>query len=439
MVEGPSGGGGGNGSAGGQIGEILAVGTRAAGSGRVTLATDARPGEPTLRWRSRARTIEQIEAELSRIWSEPNLEALVEGEPGRHIAARTSVMNLVVIARRPEVGERCAATIQQLTGRHPSRTLILGVADPDGPSWLDAHIQAHCILPREGSAETCAETIYLNAGGESGRHLDSIVAPLLIHDLPAIVWWPGDPPLGTEPAKDLLAMATRLVVDGSSWSEDGLTRLGRLAELLASAELSIRDFAFLRQSRWREAIASIFDMPEFLPFIGSVRRIAVAYATHDETEVFGTTNLVKPIYHVSWLGSRLGMRVVSPLGTLARRSQSGRGISGALGQGRGQVAVVIRPVRSDMPAGTTLRVELLAERRGSELRADVTAEKSVVRVRVWLDGIESLDRSFPAPRRNDVELLAEAIEASGRDRVEDESLAFAAELIGEDPGGKGNR
>ena len=138
MVEGPS---GGNGR--GAIGEILAVGTRSPGSGRIQLAERAVPGEPTLRWRSRARTIEQIEAELTRIWAEPNLETLVDGQPGRHVAARTSVMNLVVVARRPEVGERCAATINQLVGKHPSRTMIVLSADPDGPSWIDGRVEAH--------------------------------------------------------------------------------------------------------------------------------------------------------------------------------------------------------------------------------------------------------------------------------------------------------
>ena len=83
-----------------------------------------------------------------------------------------------------------------------------------------------------------------------------------------------------------------------------------------------------------------------------------------------------------------------------------------------------------MPAGTTLRVELLAERRGSELRADVTAEQEIVRVRVWQDGVEALDRSFTASRRTDVDLLAQAIEASGRDRVAAEALAAAAALVG---------
>ena len=59
----------------------------------------------------------------------------------------------------------------------------------------------------------------------------------------------------------------------------------------------------------------------------------------------------------------------------------------------------MRPIQSEMPSGTTLRVELLADRRGSELRADVTAERETVRVRVWRDGIEILERSFKAPRR----------------------------------------
>jgi len=36
----------------------------------------------------------------------------------------------------------------------------------------------------------------------------------------------------------------------------------------------------VRQSRWREAIASIFDDPEFLPYLRSLRRIAVTYGTH---------------------------------------------------------------------------------------------------------------------------------------------------------------
>ena len=400
-----------------------------------------------LRWTSKADSIEGIEQELARMWSQVDLTVPGrEEDGGRHVAARTSVLNLVVITRRPEVAERAAATIEALTGRHPSRTLLVTSADPDGPAWIEAQVEARCVLPREDAPEVCAEMVFLTAGGEAGRHLAALVTPLVIHDLPVTVWWPNEPLFGSPPARDLLSTADRLVVDGSSWSGDGLDRLRGLAELAAATGIAVSDFALDRQSRWREAIASIFDDPDFTPYLPSIRRIAVTYATHDETGAPGSTNVVKPVYHVAWLAARLRLRVVTPLhpvsgpasatkrahaGTAAvAKAVAGRGLAATLADGRSTVSVVVRPVASPMPPGTTLRVELLAERRGSELRADVTAEQETVRVRVWQDGVEALDRAFTAPRRTDVDLLAQAIEASGRNRIAAEALATAALLVG---------
>ncbi len=419
----------------------------------MTIATPSGAlNEPVLRWTDRAHSIAEIETALARIWSKADLTVEGEGgQPGRYIAARSSVMNLVVIARTPEMAMRSAATIQALTGRHPSRTICVQSADPDGPSWVDARVEAHCILPREDAPETCAETIHLTAGGEAGRHLSAIVTPLIIHDLPTSVWWPGEPPFGSKPAHELLAAADRLIVDGSGWSGDGLGRVREMAALADTKQLTVNDFALMRQSRWREAIASIFDDPDFLPYLRSIRRIAVTYATHDETGAPGSTNLVKPIYHVAWLAARLGFSVEQPLtpvadkrhgagsetaaaararGASPARAMVGRGYVATLADGRSDVAVVVKPVVSQMPAGTTLRVELLAERRGSELRADVTAEAETVRARVWQDGFEVLDRAFLAARRGEVDLLAEAIEAGRRDPVTVDTLRAAAALSG---------
>ena len=382
------------------------------------------------------------------MWAQPDLMLEEGGHPGgRHIAARTSVMNLVVVARKPEIGEHTAEIISRLTGRHPSRTLIVTSADPDGPPWLDARVQAHCVLPRADAPETCTEMIFLTAGGETGRHLAALVTPLLIHDLPVTVWWPGQPPLGTDPADALLEETDRLVVDGSAWSGDGLQRLLQLAALYDRFDrLSIRDFALVRQSRWREAIAAVFDLPDFRPYLGYIRRIAVTYGTRDATGAPGTTNVVKPLYHVAWLGSRLGMRVTSPLTPVEPRTRTTRparrrpgerapmhrGMQAQLRDHSGEVGVVIRPISSSMPGGTTLRVEILAERRGSELRADVTAEAENVHVHTWLDGIQFMDRTFRAPRRNDADLLNEALEVGGRDPLARETTRMAAQLIDHD-------
>jgi hypothetical protein len=388
---------------------------------------EARPGEPTQRWTSRATTIDGIERELAKIWALPAMTPQVEGEE-RHIAARTSVMNLVVVARRPEIGEHCAAIISQLTGRHPSRTLICVPTDPDGPGWLDARITANCMLPREGESETCAETIYVSAGGDTGRHIAAIVEPLLIHDLPVTVWWPGETPLGTRQAGDLLEDAHRLVIDGSAWTGDGLERLREVALLVEAGQVSVFDFALVRQSRWREAIASAFDLPSLLPFLRSLRRIEVTYGSHDDLNRAGSTNMVKPLYHAAWLASRLGMSVVRPLAPLGT-SPAGPGYGGTLRYGRIEVAVVLRPARSEMPSGTTLRVELLARRRGSELMVDVTAEADIVAVRASQDGAELVDRRFLAPRRTEADLLAEAIETPRRDIVADGAIRMAARMV----------
>jgi glucose-6-phosphate dehydrogenase assembly protein OpcA len=406
------------------------------------LAAPVAMQEPVLRWSARAKSIPDVEKELSKIWAKQDLTTEMDGEPGRHVAARTSVMNLVVIARRPEVAERGAATIQALTGRHPSRTIVVQSADPDGPSWIDARIEAHCVLPRADAPETCAETIHLIAGGEAGRHLSAIVTPLIIHDLPVTVWWPGEPPFTSRAALDLFEDADRLVVDGSTWNGDGLARLKELATMADETGIAVSDFAQVRQSRWREAIASIFDDPDYLPYLRSLRRISVTYGTRDETGAPGSTNVVKAVYHVAWLASRLGLHIKKPLSVAPTPPSKAKGSSGhakapmskglvaTLSDGRTEVAVVLRPQASDYSAGTTLRVELLCERRGSELRADVTAEAESVHVRLFQDGVDCLGRHFQAARRGDIDLLAEAIESGGRDLVATGMLQAAAKLAG---------
>jgi glucose-6-phosphate dehydrogenase-like protein OpcA len=374
-----------------------------------------------LRWSSRAQTVSSIEAELAKIWASTKLT--VEGEAGeeRRVSARTSVLNLVVIARRPELGEHAASVITHLAGRHPSRTLIVSPADPDGPSWLDARIQAQCMLPRPDASETCIELIYLTVGGESGRHLNSIVAPLLVHDLPVTVWWPGDTPLGTPMTRDLFELADRVVIDGSSWSGDGLNRLAKLAELVEDERLDVVDLALLRQSRWREAIASVFDLPDLMPFVRSIRSIAVSYASHEG----GEANVVKPLYHVAWLLSRLGLVVEQPLKALPEGGYAARL------KARGHhVAVRLQPQESAWSAGTTLKVHLVAERDDRMLDVDVTADGDGVVVAAEPEGRPIIERRFLAHRRSEADLIAETIETVGSDQISRAAIHGAAALAG---------
>lgn len=389
------------------------------------LSAPAAPGRPMLRWASRTRTVDGVAAELAKIWASISLTTPGEhGDPERRVAARSSVMNLVVVAGRGEMGERAASIVDGLTGRHPSRTLIVSPADPDGPAWLDAQVQAHCMLPSATSPETCSELVYLTCGGESGQHLATIIAPLLIHDLPVTVWWPGEPHFESRSVQELLTMADRILVDGSGWSGDGLAGLDAMADLPKRFEVEIADFALLRQARWREAIASTFDRPNLLPFLYHLDRIDIRYAAADGAP--GMANVVRPMYHVAWLASRLGMAVASPV---RAGTEAWSGYDAVLRLGRRRVPVTLRPVESTAPRGTTLAVDLHAKRNHSELTVDVTASADGVVVRATLDGEAIPERTFMAPRRREAELLAETIDAAGRDAISKAVLAMAAVLV----------
>ncbi|MBI3746339.1 MAG: glucose-6-phosphate dehydrogenase assembly protein OpcA, partial [Chloroflexi bacterium] len=259
--------------------------------------------------------------------------------------------------------------------------------------------------------------------------------------------WPGDPPLASRQALDLLDMADRLVVDGSHWSGNGIDRLHALARLVddhegARGSLTVSDFAMLRPSRWREAIASSFDRPELQPFLRCITDITVTYAVHAGTRR-GEANVIKPLYHVAWLASRLGMSVVQRLehltadggGSPATAAAPDEALEpprvGALRAGRRRVTVTLRPVESPAPRGTTLTVELAARRRSTPVSIIVSAEADAVMVRARLDGRPLPERRFMAPRRTEVDLLVEAVESVGRDSIAVAALLMAADLIGQ--------
>ena len=346
------------------------------------------------------------------------------------VAARTSVLNLVVVAGDEATAKECATTIAATASRHASRSLILSATDPTGPAGLDARIQALASTMSDG-AKAGAETIYVAARGQTGMHLASIIVPLLVHDLPVALWWPKDPPFGTHRAERLLPIADRLIVDGSAWSGNGLDFLAQLAVIAAERDVVVVDWALLRQARWREALASVYDLPDLRPHLGAVRRIEVEYAAAEPGDPAGATNVVRPLYHLAWLASRLGMTVVEPI----RRRSDGHRLA-TLRQKDHAVEVVLRPAVSNLGAGSTVRVEIASRLRGAELLGSVAAGDRRVEVSVLDNGRERIRRSYVAPRLTDVELLGRAVEDGGADPVAAQALAMASRLLGAEPGAR---
>ena len=351
---------------------------------------------------------------------------------GHHVAARTSVLNLVVVAGDELAARHCAETIAATAGHHPSRSLILSEVDERGPAGLEARVEALSlsVTPDDGRPETGAETISVTAHGETGRHLASIIVPLLVHDLPVALWWPSDPPFGSHRSERLLPLADLLIVDGSSWSGNGLDHLAQLAALAGERRMVVTDWALLRQARWREALASVYDPPDLRPHLGAVRRIQVEYSAAEPGDSSGQTNVVRPLSHVAWLASRLGMTVVEPI----HRNDDGSRTA-TLRQAGHAVEVLLRPGISDLGAGSTIRVEITSQLRGAVVVGSVAAGDRTVEVSIQHNGRERVRRSFAAPRLTEVELLGRAIEGSSPDPVAVDALAMGLALLRSPSGG----
>jgi glucose-6-phosphate dehydrogenase assembly protein OpcA len=364
--------------------------------------------------------------------------AAASDSEGRHVAARSSVLNLVVIAGDRETADRCARTISGTAGSHPSRSLIISEVDPDAPSGLDATIETVALHAAGRHTETGAEMIQIAARGEAGRHLASIIVPLLVHDLPVAIWWPGQPALASHRSDRLLPIADRLIVNGSEWEGNGLDMLVKLAQIAdshrsggrsaAHRPLVVVDFALVRQSRWREALASVYDLPDLRPHLGAVRAIDVTYAACEEGDPDARTNVVRPLHHVAWLASRLGMTVLEPM----KRGSSGERTA-TLRQRDHAVSVSLKPAMSDLGAGSTVRVELSSRLRGAEMTGVLTAGDCTVDVLVTDGGRDRVRRTYNAPRLDDVGLLTRAVQESGTDPLVLEILDMARRILGSSP------
>ncbi len=400
------------------------------------------------RWQGRASSIAEVEAQLTKIWTsaadevahkpisdgalsralgDPRLAPLLDGPEDVRVRTRTSVLTLVVVAPRPETTERAIDAVNLLAGRHPSRAIILSPGDPDGPSTLDARIVASCQVSGRGDSETCTEQIHLRVGGETAQHLSAVVAPLLIHDLPVVLWWPDEPPIGRRPFRELLQTVDRLLVDSGSFGADGGRRLAGLAAVIAEGEAVVHDIGWMRLTLWRELLAGLFDHPLLLREVGRCRTLRIHIARPS-----GEFRTIKGALFAGWLAGQLGWEIAQPLET----KPGSDSLFGTLREGRHDIRVELRPATgtagdaSVRSSGSLTRVEMELGRGNSAIRAVVTRQHDHLLATAEWNGAPIMRRPGRLEPFGEAPFLGEALELTGQDRVFERALARATRLIG---------
>lgn len=231
-------------------------------------------------WEGEDVTVSQVEAALSE---------LRRHEP--RAAVRTSVLTLVAVVDDHRQADTVLETVTELGARHPSRTVVVIAGDGNHsgrPAPLDATASVHVV--QRGASAVCFEDVLLRVRGRARYHLDSIVEPFTLPDLPVVVWLPARLPSLGDP---LLAAADRLVVDSRAIPERE-DLLGRVAVL--ARRLAVTDLSWVRLAPWRRLLAGLFEGSLYRPFLRGVLHVEVRGN-------FGPRHLLG-----GWLLSRLALR-----------------------------------------------------------------------------------------------------------------------------------
>jgi glucose-6-phosphate dehydrogenase assembly protein OpcA len=381
-----------------------------------------------LRWKSTATSVAEADALLARLWSSTESRQQITGDlikdaDGKTpIAVRTGVMNLVVVAPGAERAVGAASALSSLP-RNPSRTLFIVPRDPEGPPTFRARLEIFCaVTPRGDGTSACTELLWIDASGEAGRHLSSMVPQLSLHDLPTLLWWDHTIDPSSQDLKELLRGVDRALFNGSDQRGAGINVVSDLVKVAASTGTALSDFSLIRQARWRDAVASAFDEPEIAPYLHSLTEIRATYSAGANSSA--PVNIVKPTYHLAWLTSRLGASVVTPL-----NNKSGSW-SGMISDGGQRIALMLEPIADAGHSGTTLALHLKGERRGSTLELTVRADGATTQVQATINGTLVKERAFRAKRATDAELLSNALELGEVDPLSPSILRTFVQLVG---------
>ena len=384
----------------------------------------------SLRWSSSATTVAEADALLAKLWASSEARRfLVSDSPAdattaEPIAVRTGVMNLAVVANGAERAAHAASILATLP-RNPSRTLFIVPRDPEGPATFAARLEVFCaVTPRGDGTSACTELLWIDVGGPAAHHLASIVPPLSLHDLPTLLWWDAPVNAAENDVRQLLRGVDRVIIDGATQPSDGLATIHTLFAAAESAGVALTDFALLRQGRWRDSIATMFDEEAAAPFLSAINKISIDYSGGKGSSA--SINVVRPAYHVAWLASRLKASIKTPL-----HLGEGPGWRAELQDPlRHAIAVELNPVASVLGAGTTIAVRIAADRRGDHFDLEVRADSTSTRAIAKINGAVVHERTFQAPRWTEATLLSESLEFGEVDPLSPAILRTMSALIG---------
>ena len=245
------------------------------------------PGVSDSVWSAQGTTPGDIEAALRAMLKERH------SENASYVPART--LNLVCVVDKQWSGE-IANRLRHVGRAHAARTIVCAVEPRRNAIDAVATI-ASDVHPKAGEFALLRETVIVDVGEQHLAHIDTIVDPLVVTDLPTVVWAPHG---HTQAVEALLSLAQVVLLDSVD-EPDMRDAVNRAMTLLRDAY--VVDLAWLRSTPWRERVAATFDPPHLRPDLRTISAVTVRH--HPESAVAG-------VLLMGWLASWLDWQL-SPL------------------------------------------------------------------------------------------------------------------------------
>ncbi len=346
-------------------------------------------------WSEQGTTPDKIEAALRRL--------LIEVHNEHTDFAPARVLNMIAFVDREWSGE-IANRLRGVGRYHASRMVVLSY-EPKRER-LDARVMiAAEDDPAPGELALLRETVVVDLGD---RHMDDLLTiadPLVVTDLPTLLWSPHG---HHEIVADLMPLAQAVLLD-SVVEPDAREAVDRAFELTRDAY--VVDLAWLRSTPWRERVAAMFDPA---PMRGELRGLSAVTVRHHGASTAAATLLV------GWLGSRLGWE----LGPLTGR---GGALHGTATAGASEVAVTLLAAPElQVPGLAGLTVETSA---GLSLSLD--RGSGGLQARLGRNGAAPREWIIPGASRGETGVLGEGIrQALLRDPTYVPALEAARSMLG---------
>jgi glucose-6-phosphate dehydrogenase assembly protein OpcA len=191
---------------------------------------------------------EKVLKDLRELWEQLAKEQTDAG------VLRACAMTLIVIAEDETDAEHVRQTLGVLMHDHPSRAIVLKAAEG---AELGARVFAECWMPFGRHQQICSEGIEMTADAANLGDVARLLLPLIVPDLPVVLWCRGPRFFSTRYFDPLFPLARKTIVD-SETAPNARGAIAVLKELRSRGE-RVADLAWTRLTGWRQAIANVFD------------------------------------------------------------------------------------------------------------------------------------------------------------------------------------